>query len=61
MNVTEQLKKLCAEQRLKNWKRNAQVLTILKYGKRKKKTTGKYYEKTTKKINMLKLHFGIRQ
>lgn len=43
MGATKQLKKMCIEQRLKNFKRNAQILTVLKYGKRKKKILGKFH------------------
>lgn len=40
--ATTQLKKLCREQRLKNFRRNAQILTELKNKKRKRKTLGKF-------------------
>lgn len=43
MEATLQLQSLYKEQRLKDFKRNALVLTDLKNGKRKKKTLGKYY------------------
>lgn len=42
IKATSRMKEMCKEQRLKNFKRNAEILTELKYGKRKKKVPGKY-------------------
>lgn len=42
IKATSRMKEMCREQRLKNFKRNAEILTELKYGKRKKKVPGKY-------------------
>lgn len=43
VKATNRIKQMCTEQRLKNFKRNAEILTALKYGKRKKKVSGKCY------------------
>lgn len=43
VNATNRIKQMCTEQRLKNFKRNAGILTALKYGKRKKRVPGKCY------------------
>lgn len=38
---TKRIQQMCKMQQLNNFKRNAEILTELKYGKRKKKTSGK--------------------
>lgn len=43
INATNRIKQMCTEQRLKDFKRNAEILTALKYGKRKRKVSGKCY------------------
>lgn len=41
INATNRIKQMCTDQRLKDFKRNAEILTALKYGKRKRKVSGK--------------------
>lgn len=42
MDATVRIKQMLKEQHFKNYKRNAQILTELKYGKIKKKTAGNF-------------------
>lgn len=50
IEATNRLKEMCKEQRLKNFERNAEILTVLKYGKRKKKMSGKFSGKNSGEI-----------
>lgn len=43
IDATSRIQQMCKEQRLKDFQRNAKILTELKYGKRKKKVSGKFY------------------
>lgn len=43
IDATNRIKQMCTEQRLKDFKRNAEILTALKNGKRKRKVSGKCY------------------
>lgn len=42
MDATVRIKQMSKKQHFKNYKRNAQILTELKYGKKKKKTAGNF-------------------